>query len=61
MKIERIQQYFNQMEMYKLNREHDILLMEKRAVVNRLEDIEQTRLRRNRELKLDGQNVDKLA
>jgi hypothetical protein len=44
-----------------LNREHDILVMEKRAVVNRLEDIEQTRLRRNRELKLDGQNVDKLA
>jgi hypothetical protein len=61
MRIEKVQQYIRQVERNQIEKQHDALLVEKRRLDERLKHIEENRLRLNREMNRNGQNVDQLA
>ena len=61
MRIEKVQQYIRQVERNQIEKQHDALLVEKRRLDERLKQIEENRLRLNREMNRNGQNVDQLA
>jgi hypothetical protein len=59
--IQSLKAYNQLQEEHKLRRRYDDLLMEKKHTAERLRDIELRRIRLNRELNLNGQNVDTYA
>jgi hypothetical protein len=61
MRIEKVQQYIRQVERNQIEKQHDALIVEKRRLDERLKQIEENRLRLNREMNRNGQNVDQLA
>ena len=61
MKIERVQQQVRQLEKHQIEKQHDALIMERRRLDDRLKQLEENRLKLNREMNRNGQNVDKLA
>ena len=61
MRIEKVQQYLRQVERHQIEKQHDALIVERRRLDERLKQIEENRLRLNREMNRNGQNVDQLA
>lgn len=61
MKIERVQQQVRQLEKHQIEKQHDALIMERRRLDDRLKQLEENRLKLNREMNRNGQNVDQLA
>jgi len=61
MRIEKVQQFIRQVERTQIEKQHDALIMERRRLDERLKQIEENRLRLNREMNRNGQNVDQLA
>jgi hypothetical protein len=61
LKIERVQQQVRQLEKHQIEKQHDALIMERRRLDDRLKQLEENRLKLNREMNRNGQNVDKLA
>jgi hypothetical protein len=61
MRIEKVQQYIRQVERHQIEKQHDALITERRRLDERLKQIEENRLRLNREMNRNGQNVDQLA
>jgi|APGre2960657404_1045060.scaffolds.fasta_scaffold416631_2 hypothetical protein len=61
MRIEKVQQFIRQVERTQIEKQHDALIVERRRLDERLKQIEENRLRLNREMNRNGQNVDQLA
>jgi hypothetical protein len=61
LKIERVQQQVRQLEKHQIEKQHDALIMERRRLDDRLKQLEENRLKLNREMNRNGQNVDQLA
>lgn len=49
------------MELKKLDRQHEDLLIEQRLIAERLKETEEKRIEMNRRMNRPGQNVDKIA
>jgi hypothetical protein len=61
LKIERVQQQVRQLEKHQIEKQHDALIVERRRLDDRLKQLEENRLKLNREMNRNGQNVDQLA
>lgn len=59
--ISSVERYNHSIELKRLDRQHEDLLIEQRLIAERLKETEEKRIEMNRRMNRPGQNVDKIA
>jgi hypothetical protein len=59
--VSSIERYNHSIELKRLDRQHEDLLIEQRLIAERLKETEEKRIEMNRRMNRPGQNVDKIA